>query len=104
MVFNEILSSLFLDTAYTERYMGLATEDDNSAGYDVSPFPLTRICRSLNQLIHLPEVKRSVDAGEYNGSRLQRIRLQRIRLQRVNSFASKSLTIVLKSSVTRTQA
>jgi len=27
---------IVVDTAYTERYLGLATSDDNSIGYDVS--------------------------------------------------------------------
>ena len=30
------MSAIVADTAYTERYMGFATPDDNSAGYDVS--------------------------------------------------------------------
>ena len=28
--------NLIIDTAYTERFMGTATEEDNSNGYDVS--------------------------------------------------------------------
>ena len=35
-----IFFSVFLDTAYTERYMGIAGGNENYRGYDVSFLPL----------------------------------------------------------------